>query len=300
MQMTLDLLKARLVREPLEGLGVFPDPLFHHPPYHVVALVAQHMGVARARLVRALCLGAVVQPQLEVLKGRGLGQPLVPLRVKVDALRGAPDHTLPAGVVGLGRLARGPNHGLFHGVLVTRQGALLFLSLRVHRLLVVQVGLELCVARVVGKAWVPFGVLDNKRVLGKKDVIVACITGHGSAAVTVCDVLRGVPCLLFLLGQLTRLWAYILLLQVVLDLQQAGLRRKPWVPLWVTRGLLLGVDHVVVARLARFRSMALVCCHSRLPRWFADRTTRLWAAPLTTVQHLPVHEGLEVVERRVL
>lgn len=114
-----------------------------------------------------------------------------------------------------------------------------------------------------------------------------------------------------LLDHTTRLRAYVLLLQVVLYLLQARLLAKPWIPLRIPHGFLLRVEHMGVAIVTWNCGMTVFLFLLRLEQRLAPCTNcglhvrrgslaRLRATTLSTVQHLLVHEGLEVVESRAV
>mmetsp|Transcript_35638 Transcript_35638/g.110847 ORF Transcript_35638/g.110847 Transcript_35638/m.110847 type:complete len:208 (-) Transcript_35638:926-1549(-) len=142
MQVRLHVLEAGVGCEPIVLLGVIAQAGVQDVHHRIVALIPRDVVVARAWLLRALCVGVVVQVQLEVLEGRLGGERCVPFRVLLHTNCGAPHNALPARVVLLGSLTGRPEIHFLHGFWIARLGALFLLSVVIHRTLAVQESLE--------------------------------------------------------------------------------------------------------------------------------------------------------------
>mmetsp|Transcript_3738 Transcript_3738/g.10322 ORF Transcript_3738/g.10322 Transcript_3738/m.10322 type:complete len:278 (-) Transcript_3738:262-1095(-) len=214
--------------------------------------------------------------------------------MSLHALSSSPQYALVAWVMCLCRLANSPHLDFIHSILVARVGACLLRCFRVDVALVVQECLKLIASGGVGETFVPLRMLVDELVLGLEDVLIASLPRQRRMATR--DVFADAG----LIHEVTRLWADIFFLQIVLDILERGGRTEPGIPSWILDGLFLGVQHMAVALVTRNRSVAIflrllclalcTCCPCSVP-WMRARPG---TAPLPTVQHLGVHEGLEV------
>mmetsp|Transcript_87456 Transcript_87456/g.203453 ORF Transcript_87456/g.203453 Transcript_87456/m.203453 type:complete len:355 (+) Transcript_87456:174-1238(+) len=298
MKSGLDIFQSGPTVQAFVSLRVLLDALRHDPLCTCVALVPLDRSAARARHVVALCVIVLVQVKLELFECGLAREVPVPLWVANDASGGAPEDTVVAIISCVCCLAREAEDGLFHHLGIARVGASLLGCFSVHVVLVVQEGLELIVAGVLGEPLIPLGVLEDELVLGEENVGVACLSRE--CRVAALELLR---VRFLLLRNFAWLGADVLLMEVVLDFGETRLLAQTRVPLGVLGNLLLGVQDMRVALVASngrvavstFLLSALACAVRGV-----TGLARLGATPLPTVQDLGVHEGLEVLQRRAV